>query len=321
MKKIKINWKKLLILAVLLFFCIQVIGGIFFYDLAIKRGPKEFLQNNADLEVEDDTMDLYVNGDWTKWVSEQNFEKLTLTSRDGLKLSGYYLPAKQPTNKLVILTHGYLGNAKQMGLFGIFYYQELGYNIFMPDARGHGKSEGNYYGFGWPDRLDLIDWTNLLVDNLGPDTEVVYHGLSMGAATVLMASGEVELPSEVKAIVADSPYGSVYQLFAYQMKRMFHLPAFPLLDSTSVVTKARAGYLFREASALKEVQRTDVPILYIHGKADTFVPVKNAIELYEKTSSSTELFLVDRANHGESYAKEPEAYKEKVEQFLQHTLK
>lgn len=321
MKKIKINWKKLLILAVLLFFCIQVIGGIFFYDLAIKRGPKEFLQNNADLEVADDTMDLYINGDWTKWVSEQNFEKLTLTSRDGLKLSGYYLPAKQPTNKLVILTHGYLGNAKQMGLFGIFYYQELGYNIFMPDARGHGKSEGNYYGFGWPDRLDLIDWTNLLVDNLGPDTEVVYHGLSMGAATVLMASGEVELPSEVKAIVADSPYGSVYQLFAYQMKRMFHLPAFPLLDSTSIVTKARAGYLFREASALKEVQRTDVPILYIHGKADTFVPVKHAIELYEKTSSSTELFLVDGANHGESYAKEPEAYKEKVEQFLQHTLK
>lgn len=321
MKKIKVNWKKLLLLAVILFLSLQVIGGFFFYELAIKRGPKEFLQNNADLEVADDTMDLYTNGDWTKWVDDQNFETLTLTSRDGLQLSGYYLQAEKPTNKLVILTHGYLGHAKQMGLFGIFYYQELGYNIFMPDARGHGKSEGNYYGFGWPDRLDLIDWTDLLVDELGADTEVIYHGLSMGAATVLMASGESELPSEVKAIVADSPYGSVYQLFAYQMKRMFHLPAFPLLDSTSLVTKARAGYLFREASALKEVQRTDIPILYIHGKADTFVPVKNAIELYEKTSSSTELFLVDEANHGESYAKAPEAYKKKVQQFLQHTVK
>ncbi|WP_432355672.1 alpha/beta hydrolase [Sporosarcina sp. A2] len=321
MKKIRFNWKKVLLLVVIVFFGIQVIGGIFFYDLAIKRGPKDFLQNNADLEVADDTMDLYINGDWTKWVDDQDFETLSLTSRDGLKLSGYYLQAEKPTNKLVILTHGYLGHAKQMGLFGIFYYQELGYNIFMPDARGHGKSEGNYYGFGWPDRLDLIDWTDLLVDKLGTDTEVVYHGLSMGAATVLMASGEAELPPEVKAIVADSPYGSVYQLFAYQMKRMFHLPAFPLLDSTSIVTKARAGYLFREASALKQVQRTDVPILYIHGKADTFVPVKNAIELYDKTSSSTELFLVDGANHGESFAKEPEAYKEKVKQFLQHTLK
>lgn len=321
MKRIKRNWKKVLLLVVIAFICIQVIGGIFFYDLAIKSGPKDFLQNNADLEVADETMDLYVNGDWINWVHNQNFEELMLESRDGLKLSGYFLPATKPTDKLVILTHGYLGNAKQMGLFGIFYYQELGYNIFMPDARGHGKSEGEYYGFGWPDRLDLIDWTNALVERLGSNTEVIYHGLSMGAATVLMASGEADLPSQVKAIVADSPYGSVYQLFAYQMKRMFHLPAFPLLDSTSLVTKVRAGYLFREASALKEVQRTKVPILYIHGKADTFVPVKNAIELYDNTSSSTELFLVDGANHGESFAKEPEAYKEKVQQFLQQTLK
>ncbi|MCM3758206.1 alpha/beta hydrolase [Sporosarcina aquimarina] len=321
MKKMKRNWKRVLLLVVIVFICIQVIGGVFFYDLAIKRGPKDFLQNNADLEVADETMDLYVNGDWIDWVHDQNFEELTLESRDGLKLSGYFLPAAMPTDKLVILTHGYLGNAKQMGLFGIFYYQELGYNIFMPDARGHGKSEGDYYGFGWPDRLDLIDWTNALVEKLGTDTEVVYHGLSMGAATVLMASGERELPSQVKAIVADSPYGSVYQLFAYQMKRMFHLPAFPLLDSTSLVTKMRAGYLFKEASSLKAVRKTEVPILYIHGKADTFVPFQNAIELYQNTSSSSELFLVDGANHGESYASQPEEYKQKVQQFLTHTVK
>lgn len=321
MKRIKRNWKKILLLVVIVFISIQVIGGVFFYDLAIKRGPKDFLQNNADLEVADETMDLYVNGDWIDWVHDQDFEELTMESRDGIQLSGYFLPAAIPTDKLVILTHGYLGNAKQMGLFGIFYYQELGYNIFMPDARGHGKSDGDYYGFGWPDRLDLIDWTNALVERLGSDTEVVYHGLSMGAATVLMASGEEELPPQVKAIVADSPYGSVYQLLAYQMKRMFHLPAFPLLDSTSLVTKIRAGYLFKEASSLKAVRKTEVPILYIHGKADTFVPFKNAIELYNNTSSSSELFLVDGANHGESYALQPEEYKQKVKQFLIHTVK
>lgn len=321
MKRIKRNWRKVLLLVVVVFISIQVIGGIFFYDLAIKRGPKDFLQNNADLEVADETMDLYVNGDWIDWVRDQDFEELTLESRDGLQLSGYFLPAAVPSDKLVILTHGYLGNAKQMGLFGIFYYQELGYNLFMPDARGHGKSEGDYYGFGWPDRLDLIDWTNALVERLGPETEFVYHGLSMGAATVLMASGEKELPSQVTAVVADSPYGSVYQLFSYQMKRMFHLPAFPLLDSTSLVTKMRAGYLFKEASSLKAVRTTEVPILYIHGKADTFVPVKNAIELYQNTSSSSEIFLVEGANHGEAYASQPMEYKQKVHQFLTHTVK
>ena len=283
MISIRIYWKRLLILFAAVFLVIQIIGSFFFYELAVKRGPKEFLQKNSDLEVSDQTMDLFINGNWIDWTAAQNFERLTLPSRDGLKLSGYYLPASQPTDKLVILTHGYLGNAKQMGLFGQYYHKDLGYNLFMPDARGHGKSEGNYYGFGWPDRLDLIDWTETLVKKLGTDTEVAYHGLSMGAATVLMASGEEELPRQVKAIIADSPYASVYQLFAYQMDRMFNLPALPLLDSTSVLTKIRAGYSFREASALKEVEKTNVPILYIHGKGDTFVPTEMTEDLYRNT--------------------------------------
>ena len=122
---------------------------------------------------------------------------------------------------------------------------------------------------------------------------MAYHGLSMGAATVLMASGE-ELPREVKAIIADSPYESVYQLFEYQMKRMFHLPAFPLLDSTSGLTKIRAGYSLREASALKEVERTAVPILYIHGKSDTFVPTEMTKDLYRHTAEATRNSFLSR---------------------------
>src|SRR5699024_9835757 len=118
--------------------------------------------------------------------------------------------------------------------------------------------EGDYIGFGWDDRLDYVDWVNLAVEKLGNDTEIVLHGVSMGAATVLMASGE-ELPDNVKAIVADSPYTSVYDMFAYQMKRMYHLPAIPFLPSTSVVTKFRAGYSLIEASALEQVKEAEVP--------------------------------------------------------------
>lgn len=264
-------------------------------------------------------MDLFLNGEWIDWVNAQPFEELTLTARDGLTLSGYFLPAAEPTDKLVIFTHGYLGHAKQMGLYGQHYYTDLGYNLFMPDARGHGKSEGNYYGFGWPDRLDLMDWTQLLVDKLGPDTQIAYHGLSMGAATVLMASGE-ELPRQVKAIIADSPYASVYQLFSYQMNRMFYLPAFPLLDSTSLLTKIRAGYSFREANALKAVEKTTVPILYIHGESDTFVPTKLTKELFQHTASDAELLLVPNANHGESFALATEEYKRTMDDFLEQYI-
>lgn len=310
------KWKKLLILFVSLFIVIQIIGSFFFYNLAIKRGPKDFLQNNADLEVAEETMDLFLNGDWIKWVNEQPFEQLSLTSTDGLTLTGYYLSSSKPTNKVAILTHGYLGHAKQMGLYGQYYYEELGYDLFLPDARGHGKSEGNYYGFGWHDRLDLIDWTNLLVEKLGEETEIVYHGLSMGASTVLMASGEQMLPKQVKAIIADSPYQSVYQLFSYQMRRMFYLPAFPLLDSTSVLTKLRAGYSFKEANTVQSVEKTAVPVFFIHGDSDTFVPTSMTEELAEKTTSETELFIVKDANHGESFALEEEAYKQKLKAFL-----
>ncbi|PIC57296.1 alpha/beta hydrolase [Sporosarcina sp. P12(2017)] len=312
----KIGWKKVIVLLVAFFVVFQIAGSLFFYNLAIKRGPKDFLTGNADLKVSAETMDVFLNGDWLVWVDKQEFKEMHMTSRDGVDLMGYFLAAKQPTDKLVILTHGYLGHAKQMGLYGQYYYEELGYNIFLPNARGHGKSGGDYYGFGWPDRLDVMDWTKLLAEEMDPDTQVLYHGLSMGAATVLMASGE-SLPKQVKAIIADSPYQSVYQLFAYQLNRMFHLPAFPLLDNMSLLTSARAGYSLKEADALSAVQRATVPILYIHGNADTFVPTEMTKELYEKTKSDTELFLVDDANHGEAFVMDQEAYKRKVDEFLE----
>ncbi|MUV36667.1 uncharacterized protein JNUCC1_00471 [Lentibacillus sp. JNUCC-1] len=310
------KWLKIIIGLVLFVLVIDIGASLFFYNLAIKREEtKDFLQGNKDLEVSAEAMAEFTQGDWRDWVREQPFESMTLTSYDGLKLEGYFLPADEPTDKLVILTHGYLGNGKQMGLYGKYYYEELGYNIFMADARGHGQSEGDYYGFGWHDRLDLIDWTKILTEKLGTDTEVVWHGLSMGAASVLMASGE-KVPEEVHAIVADSPYASVYDLFAYQMKRMFHLPAFPILDSTSVVSKVRAGYSLTEASAMDQVKKADVPILYIAGEGDTFVPTEMALELYENTNSPAEILTVEGANHGESYIVDREAYLNKLNAFL-----
>ncbi|WP_217586087.1 alpha/beta hydrolase [Lentibacillus saliphilus] len=314
MKKKK--WLKLVTLSVMTLLIIDVGASLFFYNLAIKREEtKDFLQGNKDLEVSAEAMAEFTRGDWRDWVNEQAFETMTLESFDGLDLRGYFSRADEPTDKVVILSHGYLGHGKQMGLYGKYYYETLGYHIFMADARGHGDSEGDYYGFGWHDRLDLIAWTNQLVERLGPNTEVVWHGLSMGAATVLMASGE-DVPDQVKAIVADSPYESVYDLFAYQMKRMFHLPAFPILDSTSFVAKARAGYTFKEASALEQVEKADVPILYIAGNADTFVPTDMAQNLYNHTKSEADILTVDGANHGESFIIDRDAYLERLNGFL-----
>lgn len=295
---------------------IDIIASFYFYNLAIARNVKDFLQGNTDLEVSAEAMEVFLDGDWRTWVDQQEFEQYEMTSYDGLQLKGYYLPAKEPTNKTVVFAHGYLGRARDMGLFGEYYYENLGYNIFTADARGHGASEGDYIGFGWHDRLDYVDWIQMIIEKEGPQAEIVLHGLSMGAATVLMTSGE-DLPSNVKAIIADSPYTSVNELFAYQLKRMFHMPSFPVLNTTSLVTKVKAGYSLSEASALKQVGQTELPILYIHGEADTFVPTELTYELYNHTNSKAEMITFEGAGHGEAFVIAKDRYIHNLNEFLE----
>lgn len=311
----KKSWIKLLIGILSVLVIIDIVASFYFYNLAIERNTKDFLQGNADLEVSAEAMEVFTEGDWKAWEEKQDFQRWEMTSFDGLQLNAYFLPAKEPTNKTVILAHGYLGSGLDMGLYGQYYYQELGYNIVMPDARGQGESEGDYIGFGWHDRLDYVKWIDLVKEKLGDDSEIVLHGVSMGAATVLMTSGE-DLPDNVKAIVSDSSYTSVEDLFAYQMKRMYHLPEFPFLPSTSLVTNMRAGYTFGESSALKQVKKTDIPILYYHGNADTFVPTEMAHELYENTASPAEIMTIDDAGHGEGFVVAKDAYVKKLNSFL-----
>ncbi|WP_087973411.1 alpha/beta hydrolase [Oceanobacillus rekensis] len=308
-------WKKIVMGLIAVLLIIDIIAGFFFYNLAIERNVKDFLTGNADLEVSAETMDVLLAGDWRDWSHQQDFKMMEMESHDGLDLKGYFLEAEEPTNKTVVFAHGYLGRASDMSLFGQYYYEELGYNMFTADLRGHGESEGDYIGFGWHDRLDYMGWVNKLLEELGPDTEIVMHGVSMGAATVLMASGE-ELPPNVKAIVADSPYTGVQELFSYQLDRIFHLPEFPIIPTTSLVTNIRAGYTLQEASALEQVSKAEIPILYIHGEGDTFVPTSMAEELYQNTKSDAELVLFDGANHGESFVKNTDKYIKHLTAFL-----
>ncbi|WP_099157412.1 alpha/beta hydrolase [Virgibacillus ndiopensis] len=314
------KWLKITIGIVIVLLIINFVASFYFYNLAIDRNQKDFLQGNQDLEVSAEAMEVFFDGDWRDWVSSQQFEEIEMTSYDGLNLKGYFLEAEEATNKTVILAHGYLGEGKDMGLYAQFYYENLGYNVLMPDARGHGQSEGDYIGFGWHDRLDYVDWVNLVVDKLGSDTEIVLHGVSMGAATVLMASGE-ELPDNVKAVVSDSAYTSVKDMFAYQMNRMYHLPTFPILPSTSLVTNLKAGYSLSEASALGQVKKAEVPILYVHGNADSFVPTRMTEQLYENTKSEAEIMTVDGAGHGESFVVDQERYENKLIEFLGKYMK
>ncbi|GAB3798708.1 alpha/beta hydrolase [Virgibacillus kimchii] len=312
----KKRWLKIGIGLLSILLIIDIAASFYFYNLAIERNVKDFLSGNSDLEVSAEAMDVFIDGGWRDWADQQDFEQWELNAYDDIKLQGYFLEAEEPTNKTAVFAHGYLGRARDMALYGQYYYEELGYNIFTADMRGHGQSEGEYIGFGWHDRLDYIGWIDLLLEKQGADTDIVLHGLSMGAAAVLMVSGE-NLPENVKAVVADSPYGSVYDLFDYQLGRMFHLPSFPILPTTSLVTQMRAGYSLTEASAMNQVKNAEVPILYIHGNEDTFVPTFMAEELYENTKSETEIHLFDNAGHGEAFVTQEDKYTEILNAFIE----
>ncbi|MBD7967135.1 alpha/beta hydrolase [Paenibacillus gallinarum] len=301
----------LLIIATLLWASVS-----YFYKVAIKRAPKPMIIKNTE-QVAGDKL-VSTSPDYS-WIRAQSPEQVEITSFDGLKLCGTWIPGKGKENKIVILSHGYTGRGYEMAGFARFYVEELGFRVLMPDHRGHGASEGDYIGFGWHDRLDYMRWIDFVIKKMGENSEILLHGISMGAASVLMASGE-KLPSQVKGIISDCGYTSVKDELSYQMKQMFKLPSFPFIPLISLYTRWKAGYSFREASALKQVKRTHLPILYIHGGEDTFVPTSMAHELYRESAGDKYLYIVPEAAHGTSFLVEPEGYKRHVKDFVARYL-
>jgi len=289
----------------------DIAASFYFYNKAVVRNAKAFLAKTPDLRSDQP----FLAPETQAWIEAQSFREVEIVSDDGLKLRGYYLEAGAPAAHTVILAHGYSGHAKQMGAFAKYYHEQLGFNVLMPDHRGHGRSEGNVIGFGWLERRDYLKWIDYIVGHAGDRSAIILHGVSMGAATVLMASGE-PLPDQVKAVIADSSYTSAKDELGYQLQRMYRLPRFPLLQSTSLLTKIRAGYAFDEASALVQVRKARVPILFIHGAADRFVPCKMVHTLYENCRSEKELLIVENAGHGKSYQVDQTTYQRTMTAFI-----
>ncbi|MBU5365414.1 alpha/beta hydrolase [Enterococcus devriesei] len=307
------NKKTKIILGIILLLVIALIAaGNYFYSYAVVPTEKDFLSDSSEKK----SAELVAAEDW--FNDKNNRSEWQLQSKDGLKLSAYYLPAQKDQHKTAIIAHGYMGQASDMPQYAKIYH-DLGYNVLMPDARGHGKSEGDYIGFGWPERKDYLQWIDRIVKD-DSQSEIVLHGVSMGAATVMMTSGE-KLPENVKAFVEDCGYSSAKDELSYQLKDMFNLPAFPLIPVTSLITKIRAGYFFGEANAVKQLHNNTKPMLFIHGDKDAFVPFSMLDTVYEATKGPKEKYVVHGAKHAEALSTDPAMYQEKVTEFLETYVK
>lgn len=237
-----------------------------------------------------------------------------LMSADGLRLHATWFPQGE-CKKIVICFHGYTsqGMKDYLGLSG--YYLKNGYSMLLVDERAHGESEGKYIGFGCLDRIDALKWINWVLRKCGEDVEILLHGTSMGGATVLMMSS-LELPVQVKGIVSDCAFTSPKEVFSHVLKSMYHLPAFPVMNISDFLNKRLAGYGLDECNAAREVKKAKVPILFIHGSGDTFVPYSMCETMYENCASSKKKLIIEGAAHAECYYKDTDAYENALTEFI-----
>lgn len=243
-----------------------------------------------------------------------------IISPEGRQLHAMFAAAARPTGKTAVIVHGYTDNAVRMLMIGYLYNKELDYNILLPDLQHNGLSGGPAIQMGWKDRLDVLEWMNIADTLFGGNTRMVVHGISMGAATTMMLAGEPQQPF-VKCFVEDCGYTSVWDEFSFQLKEMFGLPEFPLMYTTSRLCDAEYGWNFKEASSLNQVRKCTLPMLFIHGDADTYVPTRMVYPLYDAKSGAKELWIVPGAAHAMSYRDYPQEYTERVRNFVEKYIR
>ena len=290
----------LVVLAILYF----VIGN-YFYNIALNPNTsKAYVLGEIDTTIDEGET----------WLSKSS-EDVYITSSNNGNLSLHGCEIKNPTesNIWVIAVHGYYGKGSDMAYYAEQYFNR-GYNVLLVDLRGHGKSQGDYIGMGWHDRLDLIDWARYLI-NKNADCQIILHGVSMGAATVMMATGE-DLPSNIKVAIEDCGYTSIWDEFEMQLKVLFNLPAFPVLNAASSICKLNAGYGLKEGSAVEQVRKSKTPTLFIHGDQDRFVPFEMLEVLYDAANCEKQKLVVEGAAHAESVGVKPELYWNTIDEFI-----
>lgn len=239
------------------------------------------------------------------------------TSHDGKKIHACYVPAANPAeaNGTAIVVHGYGDNHLVFLYLVRMYRDEFNYNVLFPDLQYHGYSEGDEIQMGWLDRLDVEKWIEVAHEQFKDDF-MVLHGVSMGGATVMMTSGD-PLPEYVKCFVEDCGYASVYEQFNNNRKQDFAFIPPDVLQSASLVSKHKYGWGFWEASSVKQLEKSTLPMLFIHGDADDFVPFDNLWMNYNaKKKGYKEYYVCPGAVHANSFAKDPETYKHRVLNFL-----
>ncbi len=221
------------------------------------------------------------------------------------------------SNVYAISCHGFTGDPSQNSIYTKHFY-EMGFNVILPYLRGHGKSEHEHCTMGWLDRLDIIDWISFII-NKNPDAKIILHGASMGAATVMNATGE-NLPENVVCCIEDCGFTNLWEMYTAQIKSSTKIPAELILSFVNPAFKLKLGFDIKDNSPLNQVKKSKTPTLFIHSDKDTVVPFCMNYPLYAAAGCEKERLVVEGATHCAAGYLFPEIYWNKITEFINKYL-
>lgn len=245
---------------------------------------------------------------------EQNAqETVEIQGQDGTRLVGHWYPCEEP-KRILVAMHGWRSSwSRDFGLVADFWH-ENGCSVLYAEQRGQGESGGEYMGFGMLERYDCQQWAKW-VDANNPDNLPIYlSGISMGATTVLMASG-MELPENVHGIMADCGFTSAYDIWKHVAEKNLHLHYGIYAAAVDDLCKKKIHVGARDYSTVEALAQCKVPVLFAHGTDDSFVPVEMTYENFKACASPKRLFIVPGAEHAQSYLVDKDGYEAQAKDF------
>lgn len=231
-----------------------------------------------------------------------------ITGRDGVHLAGHWYPCEN-AKRIIVAMHGWRSAWNyDFGMIADFWHRE-GCSILFAEQRGQNNSGGNYITFGHLERYDCLDWANYVSSHYAEDLPIYLAGISMGASTVLMASS-LDLPEGVRGVMSDCGFTSAYDIWRHVVSNNLHLPYGLYSYMIEGICKKRISADPKSITTLSALGKARVPVAFVHGSDDRFVPVGMTYENYKHCATPKEILIIPGADHGQSYYTEREKYEE-----------
>jgi len=248
-----------------------------------------------------------------EWINKQDIKKVSIKSYDNLDLNASFLKNKKE-KYILILSHGYRSTPDRDIYASLREYYNMGCSILFVDLRACASSSGNFITFGYKESKDLNSWIDY-VHKKNPKAKIILGGISLGATSSLLVNNKY-----VKAMILDCGFKNAYNQIKYTINHYFHLPSLLFVPTIDLYFRLFNGISLKKIDTFNNLDKLNIPILFIHGKSDEFIPYHNTVDNYDYYEHEKELLLVDNADHGMSYLIDRDKYINKINDFIKKYL-